>query len=292
MPTEKIRIRSSVIRGVKALRECRDAEFYDTEIVSPEFGWRNRGIVMENCSVTGEYAFFSSSDIKLRGIKFSGKYSFQYAENVVIEDSFLDTKDAFWHAKNVTVRNSVVNGEYLGWYSEGLTLENCRIKGTQPLCYCRGLRLIDCETEAADLSFEYSDVDADLKGNVVSVKNPRSGRIVADSIGEMIFSGVGGQHDFMYGCSLSEGGKCFIALPSRTNKGKSKIVPTLTPGAGVVTTRFQAQYIATEYGIVFLRGKNLAQRAKALISIAHPDDREELEKAACQRFGYSFLRLK
>ena len=119
-----------------------------------------------------------------------------------------------------------------------------------------------------------------------------TGQICADSIGEMIFSGVGGQHDFMYGCSLSEGGKCFIALPSRTNKGKGKIVPTLTPGAGVVTTRFQTQYVATEWGIAYLRGKNLAQRAKALIAIAHPDDREELEKAACKRFGYSFLRLK
>ncbi|MBR3990704.1 MAG: DUF3737 family protein [Clostridia bacterium] len=193
--SENVRIRSCRLHGVKALRECRGAEFYDTEIVSPEFGWRNRGIVMENCSVTGEYAFFSSSDIRLKGIKFSGKYSFQYVENLVIEDSVLDTKDAFWHAKNVTVRNSVVNGEYLGWYSEGLTLENCRIKGTQPLCYCRGLRLVDCETEAADLSFEYSDVDADLKGNVVSVKNPRSGRIVADSIGEIILT-----DDSVYPC--------------------------------------------------------------------------------------------
>ena len=104
--------------------------------------------------------------------------------------------------------------------------------------------------------------------------------------------GVGGQHDFMYGCSLAEEGRIFIALPSRTTKGKSKIVPTLTPGAGVVTTRFQTQYVATEHGIVYLRGKSLAERAKLLISIAHPDDREELEKAACKRFGYSFLRLR
>jgi acyl-CoA hydrolase len=96
----------------------------------------------------------------------------------------------------------------------------------------------------------------------------------------------------MYGCSLSEGGKTFIALQSRTNRGESKIVPTLKVGAGVVTTRFQTQYVATEWGIVYLRNKNLAQRAKALISIAHPDDREALEKAACKRFGYSFLRLK
>ena len=119
-----------------------------------------------------------------------------------------------------------------------------------------------------------------------------TGQICADSIGEHIFSGVGGQHDFMYGCSLSEGGKTFICLPSRTNKGKSKIVPTLTPGAGVVTTRFQTQYVATEHGIAYLRDKNLAQRARALIAIAHPDDREALEEAACRRFGYSFLRLK
>ena len=119
-----------------------------------------------------------------------------------------------------------------------------------------------------------------------------TGQICADSVGETIISGVGGQHDFMYGAALSEGGKCFIALPSMTNKGKSKIVPTLTPGAGVVTTRFQAQYIATEHGIVFLRNKPLAERAKALISIADPSVREELERAAVKRFGIGFLRLK
>ena len=119
-----------------------------------------------------------------------------------------------------------------------------------------------------------------------------TGQICADSIGERIFSSVGGQHDFMYGCSLAEGGRTFIALPSRTTKGKAKIVPTLTPGAGVVTTRFQTQFVATEWGIAYLRGKSLAERAKALIAIAHPDDREELERAACKRFGYSFLRLR
>ena len=117
-----------------------------------------------------------------------------------------------------------------------------------------------------------------------------TGQICADSIGERIFSGVGGQHDFMYGGALSEGGKCFIALPSITSKGQSKIVPTLTKGAGVVTTRFQAQYIATEHGIVYLRNKSLAQRAKLLISIADPSVREDLERAAVERFGIGFLR--
>lgn len=118
-----------------------------------------------------------------------------------------------------------------------------------------------------------------------------TGQICADSIGETVISGVGGQHDFMYGAALSEGGKCFIALPSTTAKGQSKIVSHLQPGAGVVTTRFQAQYIATEYGIVYLRNLPLAERAKALISIAHPSIREDLEREAVRRFGMGFLRL-
>lgn len=119
-----------------------------------------------------------------------------------------------------------------------------------------------------------------------------TGQICADSIGTKIFSSVGGQHDFVYGSSRSEGGLSFIAMLAATNKGVSKIKPILTPGAGVVTTRFQANYIVTEYGCVNLMGKDLAERAKLLISIAAPEFREELEKAAAERFGWSFLRLK
>jgi len=119
-----------------------------------------------------------------------------------------------------------------------------------------------------------------------------TGQICADSIGETVISGVGGQHDFFYGSALSEGGKCFLALTSKTSKGQSKIVSRLAPGAGVVTTRFQAQYIVTEYGIVYLRNLPLAERAKALISVAAPEFREELERAAVERFGIGYLRLK
>lgn len=118
-----------------------------------------------------------------------------------------------------------------------------------------------------------------------------TGQICADSIGDTIISGVGGQHDFMYGAALSEGGKCFIALPSMTSKGQSKIVAHLALGAGVVTTRFQAQYIVTEHGIAYLRNKPLAERAKALIAIADPSQREALERAAVERFGIGFVRL-
>ncbi len=91
---------------------------------------------------------------------------------------------------------------------------------------------------------------------------------------------------------MTEGGISFLAMLATTNKGVNKIKPVLTPGAGVVTTRFQTNYVVTEYGAVNLRGKNLAQRAKALISVAAPEFREELSRAAAERFGYSFLRLK
>ncbi len=112
-----------------------------------------------------------------------------------------------------------------------------------------------------------------------------TGQICADTIGPRQFSGVGGQMDFMRGASLSEGGKPIIALQSTTKKGQSKIVPFLKEGAGVTTTRAHVHYIVTEYGVVNLYGKNLRQRAKALISIAHPDHREELSKLASERFG-------
>jgi len=111
-----------------------------------------------------------------------------------------------------------------------------------------------------------------------------TGQVCADSIGTYQYSGVGGQMDFIRGSSLSEGGKPIIALPSRTAKGISRIVPTLKPGAGVVTTRAHVHYVVTEYGVAYLFGKNLRQRAKALINIAHPDDRETLERSCHERF--------
>jgi acyl-CoA hydrolase len=111
-----------------------------------------------------------------------------------------------------------------------------------------------------------------------------TGQVCADSIGSMQYSGIGGQMDFIRGAALSEGGKPIIALTSRTAKGISRIVPFLKPGAGVVTTRGHIHYVITEYGVAFLFGKNIRQRAKLLIDIAHPDDREGLEKACFERF--------
>lgn len=119
-----------------------------------------------------------------------------------------------------------------------------------------------------------SCIEVDIVGNVCS-----------DSIGTRVYSGFGGQVDFMRGAALGlDGkGKPILAMPSLTAKGISKIVPTLKIGAGVTTTRAHAHYIVTEYGIAYLFGRNLRQRAHALINIAHPDHRAALEKAAFER---------
>jgi acyl-CoA hydrolase len=112
-----------------------------------------------------------------------------------------------------------------------------------------------------------------------------TGQVCADSIGSYQYSGIGGQMDFMRGAALSEGGKPIIAISSRTKKGMPRIVPFLKQGAGVVTTRGHIHYVVTEFGTAYLYGKNLTQRAKALIEIAHPDDREMLERAAFERYS-------
>jgi acyl-CoA hydrolase len=106
-----------------------------------------------------------------------------------------------------------------------------------------------------------------------------SGQVCADSIGSRVISGVGGQIDFIRGANLSRGGKPIIALTARTAKGQSRIVSQLHPGAGVVTTRADVHYVATEYGVVNLHGKSIHERALALISISHPEDRENLLKS-------------
>lgn len=119
-----------------------------------------------------------------------------------------------------------------------------------------------------------------------------TGQVCADSLGTKFFSGAGGQIDFIYGSSRSRGGKAIIAMPSTTNKGISKIAPTLNLGAGVVTSRFHIHWFVTEFGAVNLYGKSLQERAKLLISVSHPDHREELDRAAFERYGSHFYFVR
>lgn len=179
-------IKNSTLNGIKVLRECETITLDGVKAHSPEMLWRCGGITIKDSEIESQYFMFECRDITIDGLKMTGKYSFQYVENAVVENSLFDTKDAFWHCRNVTVKNSVIKGEYLAWYCDGLTLIDCKIIGTQPLCYCKNLKLINCTFEDADLAFEYSDVEAEISGSIDSVKNPKSGFINADGIGEII----------------------------------------------------------------------------------------------------------
>ena len=214
------------------------------------------------------------------------------------------------------VLSALKDHQHLGLHTEAMTdgvlplLESGVIDNSQKTV-CPGISVASLALGSKRL-YEYMDYRKDLLLKDVAwtnapfriARNPKvmainsavevdlTGQVCADSIGTRIISGVGGQHDFMYGGSLSAGGKTFIAIPSMTEKGRSKISPVLTEGAGVVTTRHMVQHIVTEYGVASLRGKSLAERARAMVSIAHPSVREELERAAYERFGWSFLHVK
>eukprot|EP01126_Amoeba_proteus_P044797 TRINITY_DN4999_c0_g2_i6.p1 TRINITY_DN4999_c0_g2~~TRINITY_DN4999_c0_g2_i6.p1 ORF type:complete len:265 (-),score=60.87 TRINITY_DN4999_c0_g2_i6:147-833(-) len=114
-----------------------------------------------------------------------------------------------------------------------------------------------------------------------------TGQVCADSVGTKLYSGIGGQMDFMRGAAMSQGGKAILALPSTTNSGESRIAVTLKKGAGVVTTRAHVHYVVTEHGVAYLWGKNLQQRASSLINIAHPNHQEALEKETTETYGWN-----
>lgn len=155
--------------ALETLWDCRDVELEDVEVEK------------------GDYIFMRGSNIRINRYRQQGNYSFQKCRNVEIHNATLDTKDAFWETEDVTVYDSTITGEYLGWHSRRLRLVRCHISGTQPLCYAEDLVLEDCTMDSdCDLAFEYSTVKADIRGHIPSVKNPRSGEIVADEIGEII----------------------------------------------------------------------------------------------------------
>ena len=181
-----IDIRDTKMHGIKALRECSDVKISGCDIVSPEFGWSVSRVKMTDTSCESEYFMMRSDNLMFDHMKLKGKYSFQYISDSVFTNCEFDTKDAFWHARNVLVKDCIVRGEYLAWYCENVTFENCTIIGTQPLCYCKGLKLIGCRMEGCDLSFEKSDVEADIKSSVDSIKNPANGVIRVQSVGEII----------------------------------------------------------------------------------------------------------
>ncbi|MBQ9313276.1 MAG: DUF3737 family protein [Bacteroidales bacterium] len=179
----------TIIEAPKMFREMQRLKLKNVKIPSAqETLWHCKDIELENVETNkADYIFMHCENIKINNYKQNGNYSFQYCKNVEIHNAILNTKDAFWNTENVTVYDSEINGEYLAWYSKNLRLVNCKITQTQPLCYAENLILENCcFGEDADLAFEYSTVQATINGKVTSVKNPMSGRILADGYGEII----------------------------------------------------------------------------------------------------------
>ena len=183
---ENIEIINCKLNGVKACRNCSNLTLKDCIINSDDFGWKAEGVKIINCKISGVTPLLDSSNVTVDGAEFTAKYIFQYSDNIKMTNTTIDTKDCFWHAKNVYCKNVKFVGEYLAWHSENCVFENCEINSIQPLCYCKKLKLINCTMPNCNLAFEYSDVDADIKGHVDSIRNVLSGKIVVDSLGEYV----------------------------------------------------------------------------------------------------------
>lgn len=181
-------MRRCVIDGPKFFREMRNLVIEDTQINdADETFWNVRGLKVSNLVLRdGTYPFMGCSDVTVDGLDSDSKYVFQYVKRAVIRNAHITTKDSFWETSDVTVYDSVLDGEYLGWHSKNLKLVRCHIAGEQPLCYADNLVLEDCTFDAqCDRAFEYSTVEATIKGHIENIKNPTSGHITADSIGSI-----------------------------------------------------------------------------------------------------------
>lgn len=176
------------IEGPKFFREMHNVELEDVKITdADETFWKVDGLKLRNVTLNGgTYPFMFSKNIFIDGLITDSKYVFQYCQNVEIHNAHITTKDSFWECENVTIYDSVLDGEYLAWHSKNVRLVNCTLSGEQLLCYCDNLVLENCTFDAAcDRVFEYSTVNAQIKGHIENIKNPTSGHIVADSIGSI-----------------------------------------------------------------------------------------------------------
>ncbi len=187
--SNNMKMRDCVIDGPKFFREMKNLELTNVKINdADETFWNVDGLIINNVELhDGTYPFMGCTNIKVDGLISDSKYVFQYCKNVEVRNAKIVTKDSFWEVENVTIYDSVIDGEYLGWHSKNLKLVNCHIGGEQPLCYAENLILENCTFDKeCDRAFEYSTVQADIRGSIKSIKNPASGKIVADEIGEII----------------------------------------------------------------------------------------------------------
>ncbi|WP_262315038.1 DUF3737 family protein [Lacticaseibacillus parakribbianus] len=186
--TDDITITDSTIQAPKQFRRSGHITLHNVHLAdAQETLWHCHDIVLDHVQASGDYFGANSENIRVSHLDLVGNYAFDGAKNVEVHDATFVTKDAFWNCENVTIYDSTINGEYLAWNTKNLTLINCTIESDQGLCYIDGLRLVNCKLLRTDLAFEYCrDIDAEVVSHIDSVKNPISGRIIADSIGELI----------------------------------------------------------------------------------------------------------
>lgn len=188
--SDDMMMRDSVIDGPKFFREMDGLTLENVTINdADETFWKVKKIRAKNLNLKGgTYPFMFCKDIEIDGLTSNSNYIFQYCKNLVVRNAKITTKDALWECENVTIYDSELSGEYFAWHSKNVRLVRCHISGEQPLCYAKNLVLEDCTFDAAcDRAFEYSDVKAQIRGNITNIKNPKSGEIVADKIGSITY---------------------------------------------------------------------------------------------------------
>ncbi len=186
--SDHLEMTDTVIDGPKMFREMHDIRLENVRINdADEIFWQCRNIEAQNLEIhDGTYPFMFSENIRIDGLRSDSKYVFQYCRNVELANAHIVTKDSFWECENITIRDSYLDGEYLAWHSKNVHLINCHLAGEQLLCYADNLVLDNCTFDAAcDRVFEYSTVEADIRGHIENIKNPSSGHIVADTIGSI-----------------------------------------------------------------------------------------------------------
>jgi len=178
---------NAIVEAPKSFRRCERIRLSNVMLPNAaETLWNCSDVMLERVKANGTYFAMGSRRLKIRDLDLVGDYSFDGVVDMEIEDSHLASKDAFWNTENVTVRNSFITGEYLGWNAKNLTLIDCTVESLQGMCYIDHLVMKNCRLINTTLAFEYSDVEAEIRGNVESVFNPKSGTITADRIGYLI----------------------------------------------------------------------------------------------------------
>lgn len=187
--TDDIEIKNSLIICPKLFRKASNILLENVHFLdAQETLWGSKNIKLKNVEVDkGDYMFFECENIEIKNMKTNGNYAFDSSKNIKVEDSVINSKDSFWNTENVVVKHSTIIGEYIGWNSKNLTFIDCDIESDQGFCYIEGLTLINCRFKNTPLCFERcSKVDAEINSHVESIKNPYDGKIVVDSVGEII----------------------------------------------------------------------------------------------------------